>query len=71
MVVVVDMVENKAFSGPNPQVFPTGPSVVIIDHGTKSKNVIKQRTFFSKWFTRIPNGSPLGRCGGCRFFQLW
>ena len=23
------MVENNAFSGPNPQVFPTGPSVAI------------------------------------------
>ena len=29
-VVVVDMVENKAFSGPKPQVFPTGLSVAII-----------------------------------------
>ena len=28
-VVVVAMVENNAFSGPNPQVFPTGPSVAI------------------------------------------
>ena len=27
--MVVDMVENNAFSGPNPQVFPTGPSVAI------------------------------------------